>query len=42
MLDLGCGTGLSLPLLLTEVGPTGSVVGVDASAAMLATTVRTA
>ncbi len=35
VLDVGCGTGLDLPLLLRAVGPTGRVVGVDASEAML-------
>lgn len=36
VLDVGCGTGLNLPLLLDAVGERGAVVGVDASAAMLA------
>ncbi len=35
VLDVGCGTGLNLPLLRDGVGPGGSVVGVDASPAML-------
>lgn len=35
VLDVGCGTGLNLPLLAAAVGPAGEVVGVDASAAML-------
>lgn len=35
VLDVGCGTGLNLPALLAGVGPGGSVVGVDASRAML-------
>lgn len=35
VLDVGCGTGLNLPLLRERVGPSGSVVGVDASPAML-------
>ena len=35
VLDVGCGTGLDLPLLVPEVGPAGRVVGVDASGAML-------
>ena len=30
-LDLGCGTGLTLPILAKAVGPTGRVVGVDLS-----------
>jgi S-adenosylmethionine-diacylgycerolhomoserine-N-methlytransferase len=34
VLDVGCGTGLNLPLL-TAVGPTGLVVGVDRSTRML-------
>lgn len=36
VLDLGCGTGLNLPMLLHAVGPAGRVIGVDASAPMLA------
>ena len=36
VLDIGCGTGASFPLLATAVGPRGRVVGVDQSAAMLA------
>lgn len=36
VLDLGCGTGLSLPLLRQRVGPHGRVIGVEQSAAMLA------
>ena len=36
VLDLGCGTGLNLPLLLDAVGPGGTVVALDASPAMLA------
>ncbi len=35
VLDVGCGTGLNLPLLAPAVGPSGAVVGLDASAAML-------
>jgi ubiquinone/menaquinone biosynthesis C-methylase UbiE len=35
VLDVGCGTGLNLPLLADAVGPAGEIVGVDASAAML-------
>ena len=36
VLDLGCGTGLSFRLLVKAVGPTGRVLGVDSSTAMLA------
>jgi demethylmenaquinone methyltransferase/2-methoxy-6-polyprenyl-1,4-benzoquinol methylase len=36
VLDVGCGTGLNLPSLVRGVGPSGSVVGVDASGPMLA------
>lgn len=36
VLDLGCGSGKTCFLLSRVVGPSGSVVGVDASAAMLA------
>ena len=35
MLDIGCGTGLCLPLLHEKVGPTGTIIGVDASEQML-------
>jgi S-adenosylmethionine-diacylgycerolhomoserine-N-methlytransferase len=35
VLDVGCGTGLNLEHLLDAVGPTGEVVGIDASGAML-------
>ncbi|QNE18241.1 methyltransferase domain-containing protein [Kribbella qitaiheensis] len=35
VLDVGCGTGLSLPLLVDAVGPDGRIVGVDASSEML-------
>jgi ubiquinone/menaquinone biosynthesis C-methylase UbiE len=37
VLDVGCGTGLNLPLLVDAVGPGGSVVGLDRSGAMLET-----
>jgi len=36
VLDLACGTGLSLPLLRNAVGPRGRVVGVEQSPEMLA------
>lgn len=35
VLDVGCGTGLNLPLLRAAVGASGRVVGVDASPQML-------
>lgn len=35
VLDLGCGTGLNFPLLQSVVGPTGLIIGVDRSPAML-------
>lgn len=35
VLDVGCGTGLNFPLLLAAVGPTGHVIGLDRSSAML-------
>lgn len=36
VLEIGCGTGRNLPLLREAVGPAGIVIGVDASAGMLA------
>lgn len=42
VLDVGCGTGLNLPLLRRGVGGSGVVVGVDASASMLAVAGRRA
>lgn len=36
VLDIGCGTGLSLPFLVEAVGAHGEVVGLDRSDAMLA------
>jgi ubiquinone/menaquinone biosynthesis C-methylase UbiE len=35
VLDLGCGTGLNLALLVDAVGPTGTVIGLDRSPEML-------
>lgn len=35
VLDLGCGTGMSLPMLREAVGPSGRVLGVDLSPEML-------
>lgn len=35
VLDLGCGTGLNLALLVAAVGPSGTVVGLDRSPEML-------
>jgi SAM-dependent methyltransferase len=36
VLDVGCGTGLCFPLLQERIGPGGTIVGLDASAEMLA------
>ena len=35
VLDLGCGTGLNQPHIAALVGPTGKIIGIDASAQML-------
>jgi SAM-dependent methyltransferase len=35
VLDMGCGTGLCLPMLHDKEGPTGRIVGIDASEQML-------
>jgi len=40
VLDIGCGTGLNHPLLAERIGPTGRIVGVDASESMLAQAAR--
>jgi len=36
VVEIGCGTGLNFPLLVTSVGPEGSVIGVDLTDKMLA------
>jgi SAM-dependent methyltransferase len=35
VLDVGCGTGLCLPGLQNRIGPSGTIVGIDASRHML-------
>ena len=40
VLDAGCGTGRALPPLRNAVGPSGAVLGVDLTPAMLAAAVR--
>ena len=40
VLDVGCGTGLSFSRLVRAIGPTGQLVGVDASADMLRVAAR--
>ncbi len=35
VLDVGCGTGLCFPLLQRKLGPTGTIIGIDASSQML-------
>lgn len=40
VLDVGCGPGFYCAELLEEVGPSGTVVGIDGSAAMLALAAR--
>lgn len=40
VLDAGCGTGRALPALRAEVGPGGTVLGADLTAAMLESAVR--
>jgi ubiquinone/menaquinone biosynthesis C-methylase UbiE len=36
VLDVGCGTGRNFPFILEQIGPVGSLVGVDYTPAMLA------
>ena len=36
VLDVGCGTGLSLPLLASKVGASGRIVGIEQSPEMMA------
>lgn len=36
VLDVGCGTGLSFSMLLNDIGPQGSVIGIEQSPHMLA------
>lgn len=35
VLDIGCGTGLNFSLLRDRIGPAGTIIGIDRSAAML-------
>lgn len=35
VLDIGCGTGLTMPMLSQAIGPTGHVIGVDSNPSML-------
>jgi ubiquinone/menaquinone biosynthesis C-methylase UbiE len=35
VVDLGCGTGLTFPLIMDKIGPDGKLIGVDISSAML-------
>ncbi|MGW4853324.1 methyltransferase domain-containing protein [Streptomyces sp. NPDC004288] len=39
-LDVGCGTGRAMPALRAQVGPSGQVMGVDVTPAMLASAAR--
>lgn len=40
VIDLGCGTGLNFPGLVSSVGPEGLVIGIDRSPQMLAMAAR--
>ena len=40
MVELGCGTGLNFELLQEKIGPTGRLIGVDLTDAMLEVTHR--
>jgi demethylmenaquinone methyltransferase/2-methoxy-6-polyprenyl-1,4-benzoquinol methylase len=40
VLDAGCGTGLSFPLIENTIGPSGTVFGIDQSPEMLALAAR--
>lgn len=35
VLDIGCGTGLNFPLIEDKIGPSGQVIGIDYTPAML-------
>jgi trans-aconitate methyltransferase len=35
VLDVGCGTGLCFPMIMDRVGPTGGIIGIDASPDMV-------
>ncbi|MGB5953562.1 MAG: methyltransferase domain-containing protein [Ornithinimicrobium sp.] len=35
VLDIGCGTGLTMPVLSQAIGPTGHIIGVDSNPSML-------
>jgi len=35
VLDIGCGTGLNFELILHEIGPKGTLIGIDSSGKML-------
>jgi len=40
VLDIGCGTGLCMPALQQKIGPTGRIIGIDASHDMLSLAAR--